>query len=231
MYRGITFDVGSTLIYPDPSEDIMMQNALKQLGHEVPLEIITPYIDTMYNEVYVDELKNHPDFWADDNTSRDLWHALYRWLSTVLGFADIKDEVADIVYKGYLKPECWSLYDDALPVLQALREKGIHMGVISNWDGNLPILLEGIHIAEYFDTITTSALVNLRKPDPRIFDLTLNKLGLEPHEVLHIGDNVDADGFGAKEAGVKTLIVDRNHLYDGDDFTSISSLMEILNYI
>ena len=229
--KAITFDVGSTLLFPDPPEDVVMQRALASLGHDVVLESITPYIETMYVEVYENELKTHPDFWADDDTSRDLWYAMYRWLATQLGFADIKEELATFVYQAYLSADNWSLYDEVIPALEALKARGIRMAVISNWDGNLPQLLQDIDIAKYFDTITTSALVNLRKPDPRIFALTLDNLSLKPFEIMHVGDNVEADGFGAREAGVETIIIDRERRYTGSDFKSIQSLLELVALI
>ncbi len=99
-------------------------------------------------------------------------------------------------------------------VLWALRERGIRIGLISN-TGRTPgrvlrIILQRAGLLEHFDALTFSDEAGLRKPDPRVFRWTLNKLGSRPEKAAHVGDDLEADVGGARAAGLRGI-----HLTNG----------------
>jgi putative hydrolase of the HAD superfamily len=91
----------------------------------------------------------------------------------------------------------------------ALREAGIRTGVISNWDRRLASLIEGLGLGEMFDVVVSSADVGLRKPDPRVFMLACERLGVAPEEAVHVGDHHYADVLGARAVGMTPVLIQR----------------------
>ncbi len=99
---------------------------------------------------------------------------------------------------------------DAAPVLKRLH-RHYRLGIVSNFaiPECVTKLLKQHDIDNLFETIVISAAVNKRKPHLQIFQPALRTLGLSPSEVAFVGDTVDADVKGAKEAGMKTVYVER----------------------
>ncbi len=116
----------------------------------------------------------------------------------------------------------FSAYPDAVPALDALRERGLRLVAVSNWDCSLPRVLDGCGLGELLDGTITSAEAGARKPDPAIFGRALELAGCGPDEALHVGDTAEEDVAGARAAGIRSLLIDRDR-GDGD----IASLREI----
>jgi putative hydrolase of the HAD superfamily len=85
--------------------------------------------------------------------------------------------------------------------LRALRARGLALAVVSNWDVSLGEELERLGLAALVDTVVTSADAAVEKPDPAIFRLALERLGVEPARALHVGDRGE-DEAGAARAGL-----------------------------
>jgi putative hydrolase of the HAD superfamily len=116
----------------------------------------------------------------------------------------------------------FSAYPDAIPALTALRDRGLRLVAVSNWDCSLPRVLDGCGLGEMLDGTITSAEAGARKPDPAIFERALELAECEPAEALHVGDTAEEDVVGAKAAGIRPLLIDRE---DGNG--DIASLEEI----
>jgi putative hydrolase of the HAD superfamily len=101
------------------------------------------------------------------------------------------------------------LLPDALPALDALRDAGVRLAVVSNWDCSLPEELARLGIADRFEVTGVSAIVGARKPSPGLFHRVLGELGLPAESVVHCGDRPDMDCLGARQAGVAAVLVDR----------------------
>ena len=97
------------------------------------------------------------------------------------------------------------LYPEVLPVLRALSPA--RCGIVSNadhehvsaWPGSLPV-----------EFILISEAVGAYKPDPRVFEAALERLGLPSHEVLHVGDSDVDDVEGARAAGLRVAWINRD---------------------
>ena len=85
---------------------------------------------------------------------------------------------------------------------------GLQLVVVSNADGTIEQLLENQQIRSYFDVVVDSHNVGVEKPDPRIFELALERSGAIPEQTLHGGDMYDFDVVGARSAGVHALLLD-----------------------
>ncbi len=115
-------------------------------------------------------------------------------------------------------------YPDAAPALAAMRDAGLRVVCVSNWDYELGAVLERIGIAAALDGVVTSAAVGARKPDPAIFAAALEVAGCAAAEAIHVGDS-DEDVAGAHAAGIDVLRIDRE---GGADVSSLAEIMQRL---
>lgn len=140
-----------------------------------------------------------------------------------------RDKIADYCY-DYAR-EC---IDGARPVLERLSER-FPMVLVSNFYGNVDEVLRDFDLRKYFKGIIESAVVGVRKPDPRIFTLGVVALGLEPQHVLVVGDSLKKDIIPARKAGCKTAwIKGRGWTRDEDeanDPSQIESLYDLLSLL
>ena len=90
------------------------------------------------------------------------------------------------------------------PVLQELSEK-YPLVLVSNFYGNIETVLEDFGIRKYFKDIIESAVLGIRKPDPRIFEHGVKSLGILPEQTLVIGDSLRKDIEPAESLGCQVL--------------------------
>ena len=100
-------------------------------------------------------------------------------------------------------------YEEATPVLAALRAEGIVLGICSNWDWDLAEAVDEAGLTEAVDVIVSSAWAGARKPHPRIFEHTLAKLGVPAPDVVFIGDTWGPDVVGPRAAGMTPVYLRR----------------------
>ncbi|MFN2612184.1 MAG: HAD family hydrolase [Solirubrobacterales bacterium] len=116
-------------------------------------------------------------------------------------------------------------YPDSAPALARLRERGLKTVVVSNWDCSLPAVLDRVGLGAWLDGAVSSAQAGARKPDPAIFEPALELAGVQPGEVVHVGDTVEEDVAAARAAGIEVLLLDRGGRGD------IASLGEIVKHL
>ena len=114
------------------------------------------------------------------------------------------------LYIHFGTPDPWYVYPDVTLALMNWRRLGIELGVLSNFDSRLYLVLQGLGLREYFASITISTQVRAAKPDPEIFKIALNKHKCSPEEAWHIGDSMIDDYQGAKAAGMRGIWINRN---------------------
>jgi HAD superfamily hydrolase (TIGR01509 family) len=115
-------------------------------------------------------------------------------------------ELAIVLYERILGPEGWVAYPDAAPTLEALRRRGIRTAAVSNVGFDLRPVLDGLRLLDHLDVVVQSFEAGVTKPDPRIFGLALDRLGVAAGDALMVGDHAAADG-GAADAGIRTLLI------------------------
>ena len=101
---------------------------------------------------------------------------------------------------GFVAAMRFELLPDAGAALQKLRRHGLAVAVVSNWDVGLARHLGGLGLGDV--TVVTSAQAGAPKPDPAVFTLALELLGVQPSRALHVGDS-DSDEAGASAAGMQ----------------------------
>src|SRR5450432_380979 len=115
--------------------------------------------------------------------------------------------------------------------LTRLRAAGLKLAVVSNSEGTIEQMLIEIDLRDLFDTVVDSAVVGVTKPEPRIFQIALDRLGVSPAEALMVGDSPSADIGGAQNAGVRAALIDPYDFYPwccAPRFKDVPALTEAL---
>lgn len=119
-------------------------------------------------------------------------------------------ELARAVRPEYLDPKSWRRYDDALPALKTLAERGWKHILLSNHTPELPTLLEQLNLAGHFIKVFNSGETGFEKPNPKAFRQVLE--WVEPGATAWmIGDNFYSDILGALETGLPGILVRKPH--------------------
>lgn len=100
-------------------------------------------------------------------------------------------------------------FPDVAPALRALRERGLRLVVVSNWDCSLPQWLAAAGLGELLDATVSSAAVGAAKPDAAVFATGLERAGCTAAEAVHVGDSLENDVAGARAVGLRAILVDR----------------------
>lgn len=141
------------------------------------------------------------------------------------------DEYFDELFAYFAQPDAWQLYPEATETLAALKDRGLLLAVISNFDSRLVQILDGLNVGASFAEIFVSSAVGYAKPQPQIFNIALTRFGLTPAQALHIGDSETNDLQGANNAGVRALLVDRDLAAHTAPQQRVSSLRQILDHL
>jgi len=115
--------------------------------------------------------------------------------------------------------------------LERLRAAGLRLAVISNSNGTVRLLLERLGFLDLFEEVLDSAVVGIEKPDPRIFQLALDRLGISAEEALFVGDIYHVDVVGGRGAGLRVVMVDEAGLYGDVDCPRVRSLVELADHL
>lgn len=163
-------------------------------------------------------------FWIDNYTE-----GLYASGMERMKASQIAEEV---ITKGRKEKRTLTLDPDCIETLTQLKNMNFKLAVVSNWDGTLEAVLKDLGIMHYFDYIADSHIEGSEKPDKEIFQITLEKMKLNPEEVIHVGDLYYTDIVGANNAGIDAILLD--HLGGLDTMFNckrITRLKEIIDIV
>ncbi len=204
MLEAVLFDWGDTLMQFAYSPELV------SAGHRAGLEAIgrgdLPDVETVTAR-FRDEYE--PLFWAPGTIEEIEYPQLVRRL-----LGDFGVEIDDEELGRYLEAEhrAWDpariLAANTHPLLEALRERGLKLGLVSNAFDPGWLLhrdLEQMGLAQRLDFSVFSSEIGLRKPHPAIFEHALGALGVEPERTLFVGDRLFEDVRGAAELGMTTV--------------------------
>ena len=116
---------------------------------------------------------------------------------------------------------------DVKPALRRLRACGLTLAVVSNANGTVGKAFARAGLRECFDAIADSGVEGVEKPDPRFFDIVLQRTRSRAETTLHVGDLYHVDVVGARRAGLGALLYDPDDLYGAFDVTRVRSLDEL----
>lgn len=199
MIDAILFDAAGTLIGPAEPVGDTYRRILRR--HDIrPADL-----EAGFRHAFA--TAGGPDYeaHADGDLAERLWWR--RVVELSVGQA-VGDTLFAELFDHYASGSAWEI----LPGVEAALASTGHLrrAVVSNFDLRLHRVLEELKLAHHFEVIVTSAEARARKPCPRIFQITLDRLRLRPGQVRHVGDSPIADGDGAAAAGIHADILGRD---------------------
>jgi putative hydrolase of the HAD superfamily len=182
------------------------------LGDGIPDERLVPAV-----RAEMAYYKEHSDEGRDPESLADLRSRCAGVLSRELGVEVSAETLVEAIR--------FAPFPDAQPALAELRSRGLKLVCVSNWDVSLPQVLERCGLAGLLDGVVSSAQARARKPDPAIFAPALALAGCGPEDAVHVGDTPEEDLEGARAAGIRALLIDRE---GGGDVASLEEVAEKL---
>ncbi len=197
MIRAVTFDFGGTLATGKLDAETYREgllNYLHSLGYGISEASLRKATSGMLSKLEKVQARN----------LELKFEEVYAGVLSKLGIPP-KEELLDHVYQLYSENFHSEIVPGAERVLEVLHLK-YKLAVISNATSNLSrrILREN-DLDKFFQVIFISRALGIRKTDPRIFHYTLEKLQVKPEEAVHVGDSIEQDIIGAKNAGLKAV--------------------------
>jgi putative hydrolase of the HAD superfamily len=172
--------------------------------------------------------------WADDGvrsqmSARELWNGYFERLLTDAGLAEgALRGVIERLWAMNAERSLWRVpVPGARTVLETLRAAGRRLAVVSNAEGNVERDLLEAGFGGLLETVVDSHRVGVAKPDPRIFEVALDRLGVESDRCLYVGDVPAFDVAGALAAGIPPVLVDPWDAYPDTPVVRIAGLAEL----
>lgn len=227
----VFFDVGHTLIWFHPSVGEIIARAWTDIGLPISAERAEEVVKGVWAEE--DDTATTVGFPATGEfDERTEYERSLRMLQRLGG----TDEAMARAYHArvnqiFLEPGSLRLYEDVHPALAQIQSAGYRLGIISNWSWNLIDRCKQVGIDRYFEVIMASAYAGINKPHPRIFQQTLERVGVSADRAVHVGDRHDADVVGAQAAGMTGVLLDRKGEANGLDCPVVTDLWELVDWL
>lgn len=193
--RAVLLDAGGTLIHPDHTYLLARVAEEGITADEAAYRQARTHADATVRGILASD---HP---GDDSSRVFAWFVT---LLTELGVPPHRLEaVGTDIRARHAEGSLWTyVVPGTLEMLRRLRAAGLRLAVISNADGRVARYLAHAGLADAFEFILDSGAVGIEKPDPRIFEMALERLDLGAHEVVYVGDSWEIDVVGATGVGI-----------------------------
>jgi putative hydrolase of the HAD superfamily len=231
-YAAVVFDMGYTLVYFDPPQEIIVQEALRAVGAGRSVDEIEAAVGVVWGAYYQDA--STATFPATEEYDRETQSNLGTALLAQLGLENGKDNVQaylDSLETWFSRPDVMRPYPEVEAVLDALKAQGFRLGIVSNWSWNLRDRVAQVGLDGYFEIAWASAYAGCNKPHPGIFHQALAQMKIPPEHALYVGDSYRHDVVGARNAGLDVVLVDRDGTAEARDCPVIGDLRGVLELV
>ena len=201
--RCVLFDAVGTLIYADPPVSAVYREAANEFGLLLDKETVRQRFATAFNK-YNAYTKDGDAKTSDDN-ERDRWRAI-----VAATFPELADTEAlfSRLWDHFAHPSSWRLYDDVADCCARLRNRGLLVGVASNFDERLFDICRGLSPLDRLAEVFVSSRIGSRKPAMRFFRAIEEATALRADELMLVGDDWKSDYLGATAAGWQAVYLD-----------------------
>lgn len=219
MIRAVLLDAGGTLFHRVPSTADVILDVLAKHGRAPPRADVH---DAFHRAI-------HNEGVPEEGREAHAWPELNAAILRDLGCEPTDAAVADLAHA--LEHQRRALYPDVIPGLDALRDAGLRLAVVSNFTHSLPRILDELAIASRFETVVYSWRARVAKPDPRIYRMALDALGVAPAEAVMVGDSWEHDVAGAEAVGVRGYFLARDAGERPGRERTVRSLVELASHV
>lgn len=230
--RAVLFDAGNTLVHLDYP---FLADVLAAHGHaRTPLAIREAEYaaKAAVDDAFAAAAAASPDGFAGPDAGRQVVY--FETVLAALGVPAPARVALIAEFRTHHLEQClWRVLEpDAVPTLDALRARGFRLGVVSNADGRIEADLARLGVRDRFVTVVDSHVVGVEKPDPAVFRLALDAMGVPADATLYVGDLYAIDVRGARRAGLEAVLLDPLDRYpravDCERITRLGALLDLL---
>jgi HAD superfamily hydrolase (TIGR01509 family) len=218
--RAILFDAGNTLLFLDYPR--LAPAVARATGVALTAELLAEKGDEAASLLE-----------RTDGTDKERASRFLQMLFRLAGVPEEQNEVVrETLLELHRERHLWGgTHPGTDRALGRLRAAGYRLAVVSNSDGRAEEALVALGLRDHFELVVDSQLVGVEKPDPRIFAVALEGMGVEPSEALYVGDLYEVDVVGARRAGLDVILVDprgRHRERDVRTAPSIAGVADLL---
>jgi HAD superfamily hydrolase (TIGR01509 family) len=211
MPRAILFDAGFTLTFHDGARIAAYAAKAGVTADAAALERVERALREELRETQGVVMRTHHDGGFS-------WHErMYRRLLELAetpGAPESLDRAASVILREHRASNAWRRIGLGVrESLERLRAAGLKLAVVSNSEGTIEQMLIEIDLRDLLDAVVDSTVVGVTKPDPRIFQIALDRLGVAAADTLMVGDSPSADTEGASAAGIRAALIDPYDFY------------------
>jgi putative hydrolase of the HAD superfamily len=204
----VLFDAGGTLVLQDPEE------LSRRLGSEIDVR-------AAHRAHYV-AMSEYSDLRLEGGALDWDW-----WLERYFDLLGVPEPhlAGDRVARGY---GLWNLPIDGVSAgIEGLRRNGVRVAVVSNSDGSVAGSLARAGLADLFEFVIDSHEIGVSKPDPRIFEAALDRMGVAASDAWYVGDSVFHDVNGALAASMREAVLIDPYGLGPDDVRTVASVADL----
>ncbi len=216
----LIFDAGGVLVFPNFA-------LLAEIGNQVGIEISPQEVAELHGQLFrsFDEhVVQHHKF-PETQYVFDLFKQISKSTEQIEAAVKLTLEAEKDKYL-WATTQPWVNQS-----LQILEELGYPMAVVSNSEGQVEQILRDFDIHKYFETVIDSFVVGVEKPDSRIFEIALERLGWDRSKTIYIGDIFYVDIWGANQAGLGAIQIDQFRLYDDWAGVRLPNIKELPGFL
>ncbi|MDO9334362.1 MAG: HAD family hydrolase [Dehalococcoidales bacterium] len=200
--KAILLDLDDTILVEEKAGDIAWERICELSARETGL-----YSGKVFNGI-VSDIRHR--FWDDPQKRATLVKDIYQARMTIVRQAlselncDNK-QLADSIVRRYtaLKMEVTDFVPDAEATIKYLKSKGIKLAVLTNGEGKEQrARIDKFGLSNLIHACLIAGELGFGKPDPRVYQLALNKLNVKTDEAWMVGDRLESDILGAKRLGI-----------------------------
>ncbi len=202
MVRGVLFDIDDTLVDHAGASRAAIVGQLRDVG--------LPHGASDADRWRTLDERHFPRFLAGELGFQEQRRARVR---DMVDDPDLDDGAADAWFAAYNArfESSWACFDDVLAALAGLADRGLPVGIVTNLDSRRQRhKLERVGLGGRFDVLVGLDTLGVGKPDAAVFRHACELLGTEPAETAFVGDRLEHDALGARDAGLLAVWLDRN---------------------
>ena len=223
--RGVLFDVDDTLVDHSGAQRVAIVDYLASLGLDHDAAAVGRWLAV--------EERHFGRHLTGELTFQGQRRARVREMLAAHGGADLDDATADAWFAGYTTrfEAAWTTYDDVGAALDMVVSRNLALGIVTNVDADYQRRkLKVVGLGDRFDVVVGLDTLGFGKPDPRVFRHACELIGTQPRDTVFVGDRLDHDAVGARDAGLHAVWLDRSGIEFSDipdGVTRVASLGEL----
>ena len=233
VIKAIFFDWFNTLARFEPPRQELYRRAFRQFGIELsPKDVIRGIL--LADRYYFEENAKSPLEKRSPQEQMEVYLYYPKAVLTEAGVEAPKELPLKIlmIVKEQFKGSTFVLFDDVLSTLEALKQRKLILGLLTNATKDTISVHRKLGLESYLNFVVTSEEVGADKPKPPIFLASLDRAGVNASEAVHIGDQYELDVVGARGVGITPILIDRYDIFpEVSDCPRIHSLTELIEIL